>query len=724
MRVLVTGASGFIGQSCVQRLAAAGHSVRAMARRPNAGAGSAAACGSGSVEWVQGDLQDHASLDRACQGMEAVVHLACATGVSDQKTVRAVNVDGTRVLLEAAKRHGVRRFVFISTVSATRKRVGPYGRTKREGEAMVAASGLEWVVLRPSLVYGSAPIGLFATLATYLRKLPVVPVIGNGKIELDPVHVDDVAEVIVQSTTRPDVAGKAYDLLGPDHMTFLGFLDRVSELLGVRKPRVHIPGPVAMLVATGFGMISKRPPITVDNVIGMTSPATLDREPLRRDFPIAWTRVEDGLRVVARAMKGLGGSGNGAGSLPTAGTAEAAGARAGAASHVPGGLIAWNRSPQPRRPVRVGIVGLGKMGVAHTAVLSMIPDCEIVGLCDRQPGLGKSLRGMGHRAPFFGDVGKMLSVAKPDAVFVLTAQNAHLPVARQALEAGAAVFVEKPLAHQVADAEAIASLARQKNLPAACGYTLAYLPVFAAAHQAIASGALGEIRRVRSSMHLSQVFGPKKGWMYEPERSGGGVVANISSHLLFLLEWYFGTPVEVNAKWSKFYGPVEDELHAMMRLPSGLEVGFDSSWSVPGYPLSAVVIEVEGENGKLLVSNDAIELDLREPRGGFGAGSVRVGHGELPQPARFDVNGEGYYLQDAAFLEWVTGGPEPPITAAAALRVQRVMDALYRSAASGAPAAVSPDATAGSEGATSWPGAEVSTTATTATTTTSGATVR
>jgi predicted dehydrogenase len=321
------------------------------------------------------------------------------------------------------------------------------------------------------------------------------------------------------------------------------------------------------------------------------------------------------------------------------------------------------------------------MGVAHTAVLSMIPDCEVVGLADFHAPLGKSLRGMGYRAPFFASTEKMLAATKPDAVFVCTQQDAHLPVAKLALEAGAAVFVEKPLAHTLADAEALAALATRTGLPVSCGYTLAYLPVFARARGAVE--AIGALRQARSSMYLSQVFSARQGWMYDPARSGGGVVANISSHLLFLLEWYLGTPVEVRATSKKLYGAVEDELHAMMRLEGGAEIGFDSSWSVPGYPLSAVVIEADGENGKLLVSNDALELDLIAPCAGFPAGHTRLRTPDLPQPARFDVNGDGYYLEDAAFLAWVTGGPPSPTAIDAALRVQRVMDALYRSAAAG-----------------------------------------
>jgi NADH dehydrogenase len=250
MKVLVTGASGFIGQALLPRLVAAGHDVRALARRPESVAVQA------RVEAVAGDLLDADSLDRAVRGMDVVVHLACATGIADARLVRRVNVDGTRALLDAAQRHGVRRFVFVSTISATRPRMGPYGRTKREGEAMVAHAGLEWVTVRPSLVYGTSPVGLFATLAGYLRSLPVVPVIGNGRIELDPIHIDDVCEVLAQCVSRADVLGKTYDLLGPDRVTFNEFLARLGRELGVKKPVVHVPGGIALMMASLLGTVS------------------------------------------------------------------------------------------------------------------------------------------------------------------------------------------------------------------------------------------------------------------------------------------------------------------------------------------------------------------------------------------------------------------------------------------------------------------------------------
>ena len=335
---------------------------------------------------------------------------------------------------------------------------------------------------------------------------------------------------------------------------------------------------------------------------------------------------------------------------------------------------------RPRRDVKVGIVGLGKMGVAHSAVLSMSPGVHIVGVADHHAPLGKSLRGMGFNAPFFKSAEKLLRATTPDAVWICTQQSAHWPIARACLDAKAALFVEKPLTHTLDDAIELAAMAGTSQRPVVCGYTLAFLPVFAAAQHALASGAVGEVTRGSSSMNLSQVFRAQRGWIVDPKRSGGGVVANISSHLLFLLRWYLGMPVQARATWQKLYGEVEDDIRGAFILPNGAEIGFESSWSVSGYPFSAVVVEVEGSNGKLLVSNDALELDLLQAAGGWPAGHTWVRHTELPQPARFDVNGEGYYLEDAHFLAWLTGGPAPPNTLELALDVQRMMAALYSSA--------------------------------------------
>ena len=335
MNVLVTGAAGFIGQRVVERLSDAGHRVVALARTPRG-----RILKLEGVKVVAADVTDAAALEKACAGCEAVVHLANATGIADARLVHEVNVGGTEKLLAAAKQAGVRRFVFVSSISANRAQLGPYGATKRIAEDRVRASGLPYVILRPSLVYGPGGVGLVASLTGWLLGLPAVPVIGSGEIELDPVHMDDVCTVIGECLTRDDVLGKDYDLLGPDRVTFNQFLQRLSDGLGVKKPFVHIPGWFAMLAARGFGLVSKRPPISVDNVLGTISPAHVDRVGAPRDFRIAWTPLDAGLEAVLHPAP------------PPALPFERAGRPLPEVPLLRPGV-------GPTRPVRVGIVGLG-----------------------------------------------------------------------------------------------------------------------------------------------------------------------------------------------------------------------------------------------------------------------------------------------------------------------------------------------------------------------------
>jgi predicted dehydrogenase len=338
---------------------------------------------------------------------------------------------------------------------------------------------------------------------------------------------------------------------------------------------------------------------------------------------------------------------------------------------------------RPLRPVRVAIVGLGRMGVAHAAVLSMVPDVRVVGAVDSQQGAARRLHGMGFRVPVSSTLDALCAGVPVDAVWVCTPPDSHLAITRRCLEAGAAVFVEKPLAQSLDDARALVELANASPHPVGCGYTLAFWPSFAVARQLLAAGVVGAPARAVSSMVMSQVSGPQRGWMYERARSGGGVVANLSSHLLFLLRWYFGMPTSVRATWRQVHTTVEDELQATLVAPGCAEIVFESSWCVPGHPTSTTVLTVEGAAGTLCVDNDGIVLDLQSPRAGLPAGRTRISEADLPQAAGFAFNGDAYTLEDAHMLRWVTGGSAPPITATAGLEVQRIIDAVYTSAAAG-----------------------------------------
>jgi nucleoside-diphosphate-sugar epimerase len=260
MRALVTGASGFIGQSLCAKLLEAGHEVSALVRRPGSGPQ--------GTRGVVGDLHDGGSLSRAlaAERPDCVVHLAAeiASQRSERK-LRAVNVDGTARLLDAClglagpggSAEGP-RVVFASTVVTGDARGAlltedtplpvqtPYGRSKQEGERLVLESGLPAVVIRPSHVYG--PGGWYAhELVARLRQPGRLAVIGSGENLWDVVHVNDVAGALLLATEHAR-AGSIYHVVDDQPITFYDFMALTAGALGVGPPR-RIPVWLARLVA-------------------------------------------------------------------------------------------------------------------------------------------------------------------------------------------------------------------------------------------------------------------------------------------------------------------------------------------------------------------------------------------------------------------------------------------------------------------------------------------
>jgi len=296
-RVLVTGASGFIGTALVPRLRAAGHRPRLMLR-------TAAGALAPGTEIVRGDLADAASVRAAVAGMDAVVHLGAATsgGRLDPATAYRVNVGGASALIEACRSAGCRRVIVFSTQHVHLPHPGLYGRTKRIADWLFADSGLAVTTLRPSLVYGPGRRGVFVKLAGLVRRLPVIPVIGRGAWHLRPVHVDDVADIVVEALGRPELAGRTYDLGGPDRVTYTEFLAAICTAFGRPFRRVHLPLAVSFVLAAVLERLLRNPPLTVDNVHGSTLEAPCDLRPLLHDFRPRLTPLAQGLAHTVAAL--------------------------------------------------------------------------------------------------------------------------------------------------------------------------------------------------------------------------------------------------------------------------------------------------------------------------------------------------------------------------------------------------------------------------------------
>ena len=259
MKILVTGASGFIGRAACAELVERRHEVVALVRRPGSEPAGTSA--------VRGDLTDARSLNEALTETrpDCVVHLAAEIGSQrDPKKIEAVNVEGMRRLIEACRAVGSPKLVFVSTVVTGDPKGDlleednpllvetPYGRSKQEGERMLRESGLPHAVIRPGHVYGAG--GWYAEeIVARLRQPGRFAVVGKGDNWWDMVRVEDVASAIADAAERaPD--GAVYHVADDEPITMYDFVALTAEALGVGKPR-RVPAAVARIVA-GAGPVA------------------------------------------------------------------------------------------------------------------------------------------------------------------------------------------------------------------------------------------------------------------------------------------------------------------------------------------------------------------------------------------------------------------------------------------------------------------------------------
>ena len=258
--VLVLGGSGFLGRHVVRKLATQQMQVRVPTRNRERAKDLILLP---TVDVVKADIHDTAALERLVSQAHAVLNLVGILHGDFQR----VHVELPRKVVEACRRHGVKRLVHVSSLAAGADAPSAYLRSKGEAEKLVlAAEGVQTTVFRPSVIFGQEDhfLNLFARLA---RALPVI-VLASPNARFQPVHVDDVARAVTAALADPRTFGQSYDLCGPRVYALRELVEYVVRVAGLRRPIIGLNPSLSMLQAMVLEHLPGRL-MTRDNVRSM-----------------------------------------------------------------------------------------------------------------------------------------------------------------------------------------------------------------------------------------------------------------------------------------------------------------------------------------------------------------------------------------------------------------------------------------------------------------------
>jgi predicted dehydrogenase len=331
---------------------------------------------------------------------------------------------------------------------------------------------------------------------------------------------------------------------------------------------------------------------------------------------------------------------------------------------------------------KVGLVGVGKMGVSHLSILGAHPLVEIVGVCDTSKMTTQFLEEY-TKFPCFQDYIKMVEKANPDAVFVAVPTKAHYTMVKELVSRGIHVFVEKPFCLNTAQGEELAKLASSMKIINQVGYHNKFVSTFSYVKQIIDAGLIGEIYHFVGEAYGPVVVRKKQDtWRSDPAE-GGGCLMDYASHVIDLLNYLVAPLTNVKASLLKsvFSKEVEDSVYALVQARNGVTGIISVNWSDETYRKMSTSVTIQGTKGKIISDANELKVFFNEHINfeGYSKGWNIKYVTELTPPVDFYLRGEEYSAQVDYFIRAVEGEvPNDINTFQSALNTDRAVELIRK----------------------------------------------
>lgn len=310
--------------------------------------------------------------------------------------------------------------------------------------------------------------------------------------------------------------------------------------------------------------------------------------------------------------------------------------------------------------IKAAIIGLGKMGMSHAAILGGLPNVELVAACDMDSLLQSAFKKL-TKIQMYTDYKKMIEEQKPDCVYVVTPTKLHYEMVMFALEHGCHVFCEKPFALTCEEGERMVAMAKAKGLVNQVGYHNRYIGTFNEMKRLLAGGVIGKPFHFMGEAYGPVVLKSKGGTWRSDKKNGGGCIEDYAAHVLNLINYVTGstlTECRGTQMPSIFSNEVDDAVYGSLYLANGLKGQISVNWSDDTVRKMTTSIKIEGDSGKLEADATTLKIYVKEDKPGYGlqkGWNFKYITDVTPQ-VDFNLRGEEYTSESQAFINSIITG--------------------------------------------------------------------
>lgn len=291
MKIGITGATGFVGSHLLKKIIEQNHDVKILVHEKRNNSTRVQ-----NVELCYGSVDDLKSLESFCDNLDVLYHLVGIIAETKTKTFDKTVAQGTKNIVKVAIEKNLKKIVYLSALGASEHALSKYHQTKFIAEQAVIGSQIEYVIFRPSILYGQGD-GFISMLDKLIQYSPFVPVIGSGKYRMQPLYIDDL---VAMMTKVEHVKNEIIEVGGPEKLEYLQILDLLKKVLGKKRLNFFLPTMFMKFVASLLERIVKPAPITRDQLIMMELGSTCDTLKMHKLFSIDPVSLEDGLQKYMR----------------------------------------------------------------------------------------------------------------------------------------------------------------------------------------------------------------------------------------------------------------------------------------------------------------------------------------------------------------------------------------------------------------------------------------